>query len=82
MPERVLLIEDDREIVDLVALPLRDLGPALDPAGERCDRLLGSSRDSCYLRASLDAEWPAELHGSRLEVERHGRGSLFHFLLP
>ena len=34
MPERVLIIEDDREIADLVALNLRDLGLAPERAGD------------------------------------------------
>ena len=34
MPERVLIIEDDREIADLVALNLRDLGLAAERAAD------------------------------------------------
>jgi two-component system alkaline phosphatase synthesis response regulator PhoP len=34
MPERVLIIEDDREIADLVALHLRDLGLAAELAAD------------------------------------------------
>ena len=34
MPERVLIIEDDREIADLVALNLRDLGLAPERAAD------------------------------------------------